>query len=108
MHVMPNFRLQEIVVSKNENIFLVQIFFYKDFFCKKKFKSKFSAKSVHVMPNFRLQETVVSKNENIFLVQIFFYKEKIKKTKNKNFQPKIFSKISARNAQFQTTRNTVL
>jgi hypothetical protein len=60
------------------------------------------------MPNFRLEETLVFKNENIFLYQIFFYKEKIKKTKNKKFQPEIFSKISARNAQFQTRRNTVL
>jgi hypothetical protein len=58
------------------------------------------------MPNFRLEETLVNKNENIFLYQIFFYKEKIKKTKNKNFQPEIFSKISAQVAYFQTRRNT--
>jgi hypothetical protein len=58
------------------------------------------------MPNFRLEETLVYENENIFFIQIFFYKEKIIKIKNKKFQPEIFSKISARNAQFQTRKNT--
>jgi hypothetical protein len=58
------------------------------------------------MPNFRLEETLVFKNENIFLYQIFFYKEKFTKIKKIIFEGKIFSKISARNAQFQTRRNT--
>ena len=58
------------------------------------------------MPIFRLEETLVTKNENIFLIQIIFYKEIFTKTKNKNFQPEIFSKISAPVAYFQTRRNT--
>ena len=37
---MPNFRLQETLVFKNENIFLIQIFFYKENFLKNK-KKKF-------------------------------------------------------------------
>jgi predicted secreted protein len=58
------------------------------------------------MLNFRLEETVVFKSENIFLLQIFFYKEKITKIKKIIFEGEIFSKISARNAQFQTRRNS--
>ena len=47
MHVIPNFRLEETVEAKNENIFLIQIFFYKEKIMKiknKKFQPEIFSK----------------------------------------------------------------
>jgi hypothetical protein len=59
------------------------------------------------MPNFRLEETPFLKSTIFIFKQIKFYKEKIILDFSKKIINQIFSKISARNAQFQTRRNTV-
>jgi hypothetical protein len=73
----------------------------------KKFEIKFSAKSLHVLPNFRLEETPFLKSTIFIFIQIKIYKKKIILDFSKKIINQIFSKISARVAQFQTRRNTV-